>query len=530
MHNETDMPDSTSRIKHVVVMMFENRSFDCMLGFLYRDSNNVSPLGHPFEGLTGDETNPDDHGNTIKVFPIVNDNEYAYYMPRKDPGEGFANTNFQLFGAGAPPYPEGIAPNQGFVRDFASPIHNYPLEQKEEQYSPPPSTGGKEAHNAEKSHKQQTAHDYKSDHYRKWYRSPAPQTGLQVVPVFPGMEPSDIMGIYTPEMLPILSGLARGYAVSDHWYCSAPTETLPNRAFTHMATSQGYLYDEVHSYSAPSIFSHLVSNGQTWGIFGNNGNPYTMSFCEDIPNPLPDGCQSGSFEDFQSALTGKTLPTYSFLEPTWGSRGNSQHPNYNVAAGEAFLKEIYDSLRTSDYWEDTLLIVTYDEHGGCYDHVTPPDNVTSPPARSAAFGFDFTKLGVRVPALLISPWIEAGTVYRSAGSTPLDHTSILATLEKLFGMNPLTERDKAAPDVLDVLTLSTARTDDPLKDVNPPVADSSVKITPHASQIQQMHAAALTDKHNRETGESKETPSFRNAEEADDYIHHLHNRYYRDSA
>ena len=523
------MPDPASKIKHVVVMMFENRSFDSMLGFLYSDSNNISPLGHPFEGLRGNETNPDGQGNAIKVFPIVNDNQYAYFMPRKDPGEGFANTSFQLYGAGAPPFPSGIAPNQGFVRDFVGPIHNYPLEQKEETDSPPNQGETRSQQKAGNVDSHHSPHDYRTKHYRKWYESPVPGSGLKIVPEFPGTEPSDIMGIYTLEMLPIISGLARGYAVCDHWFCSAPTETLPNRAFTHMATSQGYLYDEVHSYSARSIFAHLADHGLTWGIFGNDGNPYTVSFCEDIPGNLPKGCQTGSFEDFQSALSAKALPTYTFLEPTWGSHGNSQHPNYNVAAGESFLKEIYDSLRNSDYWEDTLLIVTYDEHGGCYDHVTPPDNATSPPARSVAFDFDFSRFGVRVPTLLISPWIEAGTVYRTQCATPLDHTSILATLESLFDMDPLTERDKAAPHVLDVLTLASARTDDPLRGVHPPVASTGVKVPPHASQVQQMHAACLTDKHNRETGGSAKSPSFKDGAEADEYIRKWHRHYYGSS-
>lgn len=534
------MAASPPQIKHVVVMMFENRSFDSMLGFLYKDSNNKSPLGHPFEGLTGKESNPDSKGVAHKVFPIVNNNKYAYYMPKKDPGEGFANTNFQLFGAGSPPYPSGIAPNQGFVRDFESSIDNAPLEHKEEAASPPPkvskSDSGTSGSDDDYEHKSYSHHsysygshpDYHSDDYQKWYKSSPPTGGLKVVPDFPGTVPRDIMGIYTPEMLPILSGLAKGYAVCDHWYCSAPTETLPNRAFTHMGTSQGYLYDEVHSYSAKSIFTNLTDNGHTWGIFGNKGNPYTVSFCTDIPDSPPKGCQVGSFETFEQALTNKTLPTYSFLEPIWKSTGNSQHPNYDVASGEAYLQQIYNAVKSSDYWEDTLLIITYDEHGGCYDHITPPENAVSPPAKSAAFGFDFTRFGVRVPTVLISPWIEAGTVYRTGGTTPLDHTSILATLEKTFGLPPLTDRDKAAPDVTDVLTLSSPRTDDPLAGVKAPVADSSVKIEPHASQIQQMHAAALTDKHQRETGAPQRTPAFKDGDEAEHYIDYWHNKYYGD--
>ncbi|QHI35122.1 Non-hemolytic phospholipase C [Kordia antarctica] len=506
----------TSRIKHVVVMMFENRSFDSMLGFLYKDNNNKSPLGHPFEGLTGTETNPDSNGNSITVFPIDKNDSHAYFMPKKDPGEGFANTNFQLFGAGKAPYPKGIANNQGFVRDFENPIDNSPLEKKEHPYK-------KSATNTTKA---SSDHDYKSDDYKKWYKKPSPSGHASDVPDLDGVAPKDIMGMYTPETLPVLSGLATGYAVCDHWYCSAPTETLPNRAFTHMGTSEGYLYDEIHSYSSKSIFKHLMNHNKSWGIFGNNGKPYTVSFCQDIPSSLPKNCQVGSFDTFKTALKEKNLPDYTFLEPIWGSQGNSQHPNYNVALGEQYLLDIYTALKESPHWEDTLLVITYDEHGGCYDHITPPNNATSPPAKSTAFGFDFTRYGVRVPTVLISPWIEAGTVYRTKGDVPLDHTSILATLEKNFNVTPLTDRDKAAPDVLDVLTLSKPRTDTPLKGITAPVANSTIKIQNHASQIQQMHAAALTDKHNRETGEAKTTPDFKTEEDVKSYINTMHTKYY----
>ncbi len=507
------------KIKHVVVMMFENRSFDSMLGYLYKDSNNTSPLGHHFEGLTGMESNPDNKGNEIKVFPIQKDNPYAYFMPKKDPGEGFANTNFQLFGAGQPPYPAGIAHNQGFVRDFESSINNEKLEEKEEKDDPLLIDKMKKESN---SH----YHKYHNEHYKKWYKSPPPSDHASEVPDLMNVQPKDIMGMYTPDLLPVLSGLAKGYAVCDHWYCSVPTETLPNRAFMHMATSQGYLYDEVKSYSAKSIFKHLGDHNLTWGIFGNNGNPYSVSFCQDIQKPFPTGCLTGSFETFKTVLSEKKLPTYTFLEPIWGSKGNSQHPNYNVAVGEKYLLLIYNALKSSDYWEDTLLVITYDEHGGCYDHVTPPENAASPPAKSKAFGFDFTRFGVRVPTVLISPWIEAGTVHRTKSETPFDHTSILATLEKCFDLPPLTARDKAAPDITDVLTLSKPRTDDPLAGVIAPTADPSIKIQPHASQIQKMHAGALAEKASRETGETIKPPSFKNGDEASAYIEKMHKKYY----
>jgi phospholipase C len=489
--------------KHVVVMMFENRSFDSMLGFLHENKKSAL-TNQPFEGLTGDEYNLNRDDVKVPVFKIKSTDVDAYHMPRKDPGEGFANTNFQLFGAAEKPFPKEFTPNSGFVIDYEHQIKNTNLEDAEK------------AANAGEN---------------------VPKIFTQYAPDLLGVHESDIMGIYTPESLPVLSHLAKYYAVCDHWYCSAPTETLPNRAFTHFGTSDGNLYDEVHSYGGTSIFMHLANHGKSWGIFGNNGKPYTVGFCQDIPSAtavkngttktqsLPQDCKVGSFDDFVTALETRTLPDYTFLEPIWGKDGNSQHPNYNVAEGEQYLLQIYNAVKSSTYWEDTLLIITYDEHGGCYDHVTPPEGAASP-AVSKAFGFEFDRFGVRVPAVLISPWIEAGTVHRTKGKVPIDHTSILATLEEMFDLPALTARDSVAPHLLDVATLTEARTDDPLHGVVAPVSHSSLTIEDHASQIQQMHAAALTDKHNRETGENLKTPSFKTQAEVNSYIDHYHNRYY----
>ncbi len=512
------------KIKHVIVVMFENRSFDHMLGNLYKDNNNKSPLGHPFEGLKGDETNPDGKGDYINVFDIKNDNPYAYYMPKMDPGEGFMNTNFQLFGDLKPPYPPGIESNQGFVRDFENKIGNkYFGDPPFKPSKPKPKTDG------DKTYK--PSDDYKNEHYHHWLKHVSPpHSGLEVVSKFSGTEAKDIMGMYTPDMLPILSNLAKGYAVCDHYYCSVPSETLPNRAFMHMATSQGHLYDETQSYSAKSIFKHLTHHNRTWGIYGDGPKyTYTFTFCQDIADhPVPKQCGYGKFEAFQTALDGDSLPDYVFLEPEWGSYGNSQHPNYDVAAGEAYMLKIYNAVKNSKYWENTLLIINYDEHGGCYDHVLPPSGAAqpTPDTINEATGFKFDRFGVRVPCVLISPWIEAGTVFRTKSTTPLDHTSILKTVEELFDLPPLTERDKAASSVLDVLTRSTLRTDNPLEGIKAPVADSSVKIPNHASQILKAQAGSLTEKHNRMTGENKKTPDFNTDEDTKKYIHKMYESYY----
>ena len=377
------MPPSSllSAIQHVVVLMLENRSFDGMLGFLYRDRGNVSPAGQPFEGLTGNEANPGPGGKPVPVYAVRSSGKNAYFMPGADPGEGYQATNAQLFGRTSPPA-AATPTNQGFVRDFA----------------------------------------YTLGWQAKEKRS-----------ILPGTVASSIMGIFTPEMLPVLSGLARGYAVCDHWYSSVPTETLPNRAFAALATSQGHMDDKTRVFTAPSIFGRLGTHGVAWAIYGYDQPPLSRHTFTDVTG-APESC-FGEFEDFQAAAAGGTLPAYSFLEPQWGSAGNSQHPNYDVALGEQLIHDVYYALRNGPHWGATLLVITYDEHGGGYDHVPPPSGAIPPDTAAGEFGFDFRRFGVRVPTVLVSPRIAPGTVFRvPAGTTPLDHTSILKTVERRWGL------------------------------------------------------------------------------------------------
>src|ERR1022692_2082054 len=411
------MPASLlSSINHIVVLMLENRSFDHMLGFLYADTKNVSPTGNPFEGLTGKESNPGKNGVAVPVSKINATAPYAYYAPGADPGEGYSPTNLQLFGNANAPVP-AIATNQGFVTNFS-----YTLGwEKTEKWS-----------------------------------------------ILPGTTANSIMGIFTPEMLPVLSGLARGYAVCDHWFASVPTETLPNRAFVCAGTSQGHMDDKTKTYTCPTIFGLLSKNNISWSIYGYIDPPLTRL---DFPDTTAaDESHFGLFTDFQAAAAKGTLPAYTFLEPSCDATGNSQHPNYNVALGEQLIHDVYYALRNGPNWKQTLLIVTYDEHGGCYDHVPPPLGAVPPDNSAGEFSFDFKRFGPRVPTVLVSPLIAAGTVFRvAAKATPLDHTSILKTVEKRWNLPNLTARDAAAVDVGAVLTLTAARMADPLAGVVVPV-------------------------------------------------------------
>jgi phospholipase C len=430
------LTDRLSSINHIVVLMLENRSFDHMLGYLYADSGNVSAAEQAFDGLTGTESNPNGKGVAVPVFKIDSSDRYAYFMPGADPGEGYSATNSQLFGTVTAPDP-AVASNTGFVTDFA---YTLAWQAKDPSWS-----------------------------------------------ILPGTVASNIMGMFTPQLLPVLSGLARGFAVCDQWFSSAPTETLPNRAFVCAATSQGHMYDTTKTFTSPTIFGLLSAQNLPWAIYGYDAQPLTRFDFPDIATASEE--HFGEFPDFQAAAAAGTLGAYTFLEPSWESTGNSQHPNYNVALGEQFIHDVYYALRNGPAWNETLLIITYDEHGGCYDHVPPPSGAVPPDNSAGEYGFDFKRFGVRVPTVLVSPLIAAGSVFRVApGTMPLDHTSILKTIERRWQLEALTARDAAAQDVGAVLTLAAARTDDPLQGVVVPTATLPASIASRPSHLQEIQA------------------------------------------
>jgi phospholipase C len=429
------MANKLGNINHIVQLMLENRSFDQMLGYLYADHGNKSPTGDKLEGLSGDESNPDDTGRQVRIFKISPKSDHTYLWPGADPGEGFYNTNLQLFSdqhpaAGAP------ATNKGFVVNFKSAIA--------------------------------------SDLSKKYKDT------------LPGTVASEIMGAYAPETLPVMSTLAKGFAVCDHWFASVPTQTVPNRAFAGAGTSQGRLDNHVKTFTCTSIYGALSKAGHDWAIYGYNGSPLTRT---DFPDTLHAAAKHfGHFSDFKKKALAGTLPAYTFLEPSFGAQGNSQHPNYDVAAGEQLIRDVYNALRQGKGWNNTLLIITYDEHGGNFDHVAPPTTATPPDSTVGEFDqFDFKRFGVRVPALLISPYIKAGTMFRPAKGV-VDHTSVLRTIESRWGLAPLTKRDRDAPELGDVLSLGAPRTDDPLSGVEAPLS-SAIHPSPSApSELEMLHA------------------------------------------
>jgi phospholipase C len=300
----------------------------------------------------------------------------------------------------------------------------------------------------------------------------------------------DIMRCLSPEQLPVLNALAREFAVCDHWHASMPGPTWPNRFFVHAASSGGlddsptneemFAWETFHGFEFKNgtVFDALAAKSATpWRIYTGGDFP-NVAALKGIHQP-----QLLPFNDFAKDVENPSYPwLYTFIEPNYGDilngtyeGGTSQHPLDGVAHGEALIKTVYESIRRSPNWNKSLLIVTWDEHGGFYDHVAPPSAAapedTRPGSTYNKHGFTFQQLGVRVPAVVISPWIPQNRIDHQL----YDHASIPATLQQLFGIPPLTNRDAAAHDITPLLSLPASRTDAPTTLQHSPPAKATTR-------------------------------------------------------
>jgi phospholipase C len=415
------MPSNLAKIQHIVVVMLENRSFDNMLGFLYADEANVPPRNLPaagqptFDGLLPagssdafwNPANADFFGNPPappnKVFASSGTSGAApFTVPDPDPKELFPNFNYQIFGTETPADNQP-ATMRGFLVDYLN------------------STAGDVA------------------------------------------AASHIMESYSPAQVPVLSQLARSYAVCDRWFGSVPAQTWPNRGFVHTGTSCGQVSNSgPFAYNTETIYEVLQRTDNSWGIYRDTLVPSLTKLQYPRLGLFP--FHFHQFATFQDDAKKGKLPSYSFVEPSFAVEPNDQHSPHNVTDGEHFLAEVWSAVSTGAHWNETLLVITYDEHGGCYDHVPPPWGAAIPDAASdpGAQGFRFNRFGVRVPAVVISPLIEPGTVFRSPTGVPFDHTSILATLRDWLELPDsamlASERIKAAPTLEFLLTRDLPRT------------------------------------------------------------------------
>ncbi len=266
----------------------------------------------------------------------------------------------------------------------------------------------------------------------------------------------------TRAQMPVSWALADAYTSCDRWFCSVMGPTLPNRAYWHAASSFGLkVNNEVLSdFSAgvpiPTIYNRLDDKGIDWAYyFGNlavvsrlgNTGPYQLDLG---PNDgtghvrrFGDALDRGG-QFFKDAAAG-TLPPVVYIDPTFGE--NDDHPPVHPILAQELIASIYTALATSPQWKKCLLVITYDENGGFYDHVPPPTTTDDTLAKFQIDGFQ--QMGFRVPTMVIGPYVKKGYV----SSVTYDHTSALKHLQNEFGLEPLNVRMDAANDLTDCLDL-----------------------------------------------------------------------------
>lgn len=411
------VPASFKKIEHIVVLMLENRSFDHLVGFMRANNPNIV-------GLTGDETNNPDPNNTLSPQTVCKATSFTMTF---DPGHEFMDVQLQLYGpknplssasSPTPNSPTNLAPMNGFL---CSAIYN--------------------------------AQQQKVD----------------------GKDALRIMECFQPSQVTVLSALIQEFTLFNFWHSSLPGPTWPNRFFVHAATSGGLTDspdDEriIAGFSFPNgtIYDRLTDANKKWRIY-HDDLPQTAgidSLRLEFLNPFTKNFRK--MDDFTVDVNSGDLPEYTFIEPTYNSgsnyvNGNSMHPLNDIRNGERIIKQVYESLRNSTLWDKVMLVVTFDEHGGFYDHVSPPAAVpTGDDTRytNPEHPFTFDRLGVRVPAVVVSAYTQKGAVIgtdTNNATTRFDHTSILATVCELFGLRALTKRDANANTLDIALNLDTAR-------------------------------------------------------------------------
>ncbi|XP_042475247.1 non-specific phospholipase C4-like isoform X2 [Macadamia integrifolia] len=393
-------------IKTVIVLVQENRSFDHMLGWM-------KSLNQEIDGITGNESNPlsSTDPNSKRIY-FGDKSEYV----DPDPGHSYQEIYEQVFGVAWSESNSGqkLKPTmEGFAMQ---------AEEKEKGTS------------------------------------------------------ETVMNGFRPDAVPVYKELVSEFAVCDRWFASNPASTQPNRLFVHSGTSHGLTSNDskilIEGLPQKTIFESLDEAGFSFGIYYQY--PPATLFYRNLRKLKYIGNFHQFDLEFKNHCKEGKLPNYVVVEQRYFDLkilpGNDDHPSHDVSEGQKFIKEVYEALRSSPQWNEILFVITYDEHGGFYDHVpTPVNGVPSPDGivGSAPYYFQFDRLGVRVPTIFISPWIERGVVIHSPSSGPyptsqFEHSSIPATVKKIFDLKDfLTKRDEWAGTFETVLTRETPRTDCP---------------------------------------------------------------------
>ena len=269
--------------------------------------------------------------------------------------------------------------------------------------------------------------------------------------------------------LPVTWALADQYATCDRWFCSVMGPTWPNRMYWLSGTSMGQKSNDVPvgGYTAPTIFDRLADAGVDFRIYYGD-LPFIPLLGAGVKVSLDGKLQK--MKQFFADATAGTLPPVSYIDPPFAY--GDDHPPHDPPYGQALIASVYNALAASPQWKHTLLIVTYDEHGGFFDHVPPP----TAPDEHAADGFD--QVGFRVPTLVIGPYVKQGFV----SSVVRDHTSALKHLEGMFGTAPLTMRSTAANDLTELLDMDRLAAGNPAAPITIPAVTADITMIPDACQ------------------------------------------------
>jgi phospholipase C len=356
-------------IKHVVLLMLENHSFDQMIGSLQSEYPELD--GVDIESPTA-RFNLDIAGSKVYQAPTIEQ------QLEQDPMHEHTNTMTQIADG-----------NSGFVKDYQTNVRGSTVE------------------------------------------------GCQ-----------DIMGYYPPGYLPALHQLGQHFTVCDRWFSSLPGPTWPNRFFALTGTSAGCVLmpagiahprlGEFTSQDQDTLFDRLNEAGKRWKTYFYD---FPISLVLNHQRRFKNLAQYSLIKNFFTDVKDEVhFPDFAFIEPKYmGADQNDDHPPHNVFKAEKLIADVYNALRSNEQlWETTLLVVTYDEHGGFYDHVVPPATV-APDALRVDSTFAFDQLGLRVPAILVSPWVEARVEH-----TMFDHTSLLRYLTDKWQLGPLGARTAQA--------------------------------------------------------------------------------------
>ncbi|HUS18248.1 MAG TPA: alkaline phosphatase family protein [Terriglobales bacterium] len=267
------------------------------------------------------------------------------------------------------------------------------------------------------------------------------------------------MGYYTERELPYYYFMAANFAISDRWFGPVLSRSAPSRIFTYAATSNGYVY-EPNVGGIKNIFQLLQENNISWKIYytdaDSQGGPiayirYFDAFYQANKAKVVPASQ------FATDAQNGTLPQVAMIESGYGNSGLDEHPLNNIQTGAAYVAGFINTLMASQSWKDSAFFLTYDESGGLYDHVPPPaavhpDGISPIDKPSTDIEGDFTRYGMRVPNLVISPYVKPGYV----SHTVIDHTAILKFIETRFNLPPLTARDSSQSNMYDFFDFSTA--------------------------------------------------------------------------